>query len=115
MAVIRFPLENYQVSLGQSITSTWGGVSIRARGVIGCYGSDYRLVIYFLEDGSPIPKPQFIEKADLGAIFLPVSDYLPYIDLLRNEKPIYCSLDTDDPTQHHISTMHEPVGEEERR
>ncbi|MFQ5889532.1 MAG: hypothetical protein ACE5JR_05715 [Gemmatimonadota bacterium] len=113
MGIIRFPLENYQISLGDGLTSTWGDQTIRARGVIGCYGTDYRLILYFLTEDSPVPKPLFIERACLGAIFLPFRDYPAYIDLLRNEKPVYGSIDTEDPTQHHISTLHEPIGEEE--
>jgi len=36
-----------------------------------------------------------------------------WIDLLRNEKPIYAFFDADNPQWSRISTLSEPVGEEE--
>ncbi len=37
-----------------------------------------------------------------------------FVDMLRNEKPIYGNIDTDAPGDAFISTLHEPVGEEEK-
>jgi hypothetical protein len=37
-----------------------------------------------------------------------------YVDLVRNEKPVYAYLNSDKPQWNSISTSNEPVGEEER-
>jgi len=37
----------------------------------------------------------------------------PFVDLLRNEKPVYAYLNSDIPAWNSIRTTQEPVGEEE--
>jgi hypothetical protein len=45
-----------------------------------------------------------------GAIFVPFGDLPIYVDILRNEKPVYGRLD---PAGMTLSTSLEPPGEEE--
>ncbi len=71
--------------------------------------------IYFLPGGAAIPDAMWNEDARVAVSFLPISDMAPFVDVLRNEKPIYGNIDTDAPGESYISTLHEPVGEEEKR
>jgi hypothetical protein len=107
-----FPVENYEIILGHGNTATWGGKLIKARGIVSCYGpNNLRFLAYFLTDDSPVPPPTYIEANKVGAIFLPFKEMPPFIDLVRNEKPLYAYLNTDHPEWNSIRTTKEPVGE----
>ena len=57
--------------------------------------------------------PVYIPANEVGAIFLPFREMAPFVDLLRNEKPIYAYLNSDPPQWNSLETRQEPVGEEE--
>jgi len=113
MAKHNFPVDRYQITLGDH-PSTWGGVTVRARGIVACFGEHLRVLFYFLPDGAELPNPIWNEDARVAITFLPIQDMLPFVDMLRNEKPIYGNIDTENPGDSYISTLHEPVGEEEK-
>lgn len=113
MAIKKFKVANYEVELGHGLTATWSGIKIKARGIVACYGEDHRFIAYFLTEDSPVPNPVYVIQNKVGAIFLPFNEMSPFVDLLRNEKPIYAYLNSTRPEWNHISTSKEPVGEEE--
>jgi hypothetical protein len=113
MAIHQFPVEYYTITLGHALTATWGGTEIRARGIVSCFGGDHRFIAYFLTDDSPVARPVYITTNRVGAIFLPFREMAPFVDLLRNEKPIYAYLNSDTPQWNSLRTTQEPVGEEE--
>ena len=113
MTVKRFLVSGYQVKLGDSMTETWQGIKIKARGIISCHGEGHKLVAHFLTENSPVPDPVFRVTDRVGAIFLPFRDMPPFVDLLRNEKPIYAYMNSENPEWNNIGTTMEPVGEEE--
>jgi len=115
MVVKTFRVRKYKLTLGYKGRATYNGVAIRIRGIITCYDSnyDYRFIIYFLTEDSPVPDPVYIVQNKAGAIFLPFKEIMPYIDMVRNEKPIYAYLNSDAPESNCIRTSKEPVGEEE--
>jgi hypothetical protein len=49
----------------------------------------------------------------VGAIFVPFSELYQYVDIARNEKPLYASLNSDNPNWMSLTTSAEPVGEGE--
>jgi hypothetical protein len=113
MAKHNFLVERYQITLGDH-PKTFGGTEVRSRGVVACFGEFLRLIFYFLPDGADAAEAMWSEDARLCVAFLPFSDMGPFVDILRNEKPIYGNIDTDAPGDAFISTLHEPVGEEEK-
>jgi hypothetical protein len=113
MAIKRFTVERYEVKLGHALTATWSGIGIKARGIVACRGQDHRFIAYFLTDESPVPDPVYVIPNKVGAIFLPFDEMGPFVDLVRNEKPIYAYLNSDKPEWNSLSTGQEPVGEEE--
>ena len=113
MAQHVFQVKKYRVTLGDHVT-TWGGTDVRARGVVACFGDHLRLVFFFLPDAETSPKAVWSEDARMACSFLPFTALPAFVDLLRNEKPIYGNIDTDLPGDAFISTLHEPVGEEEK-
>ena len=114
MANKTFIINHYRTSVGFKNSATWSNVKIQIQGYITCYGSDrYRFIMYFLHDDSPIPPPVYIERNKVGAIFLPFKDMHVYLDMVRNEKPLYAYVSSDKPEWNSIRTSNEPVGEEE--
>ena len=114
MAIRIFEITNYKIKLGYRISATFGVTTIKAAGVISCMGNDnQRVVIYFLHDESLIPNPAISAKGKWGNIFLPKEMMPVWIDILRNEKPLFGYINTDIPKLTNISTSNEPVGEEE--
>jgi hypothetical protein len=64
-----------------------------------------------VEPGSS--EPRYNVAGNVGAIFVPFSDIHKYVDLLRNEKPLYANLNSDNPNWMSLRSSQEPVGEEE--
>lgn len=109
-----FAIESYVVSTGYGIPATWNGVTIKAQAYLACYGSGGdRLIAYFLAPDSPVPQPIYDVPRRTGAIFLPFSDMAPYVDLVRNESPVFAHLNSEHPEWIALRTAREPVGEEE--
>ena len=114
MATKTFSVNYYRASAGFKNNATWSGIVIQTQGYITCYGSDgYRFIMYFLHEDSPVPPPVYITANKVGAIFLPFKDMSVYMDMVRNEKPIYAYLNSVKPEWNSIRTSNEPVGEEE--
>ncbi|MEE8354321.1 MAG: hypothetical protein V3S09_00705 [Candidatus Bathyarchaeia archaeon] len=113
MTTKRFLVSHYQIKLGHGMNATWNGKKIDARGVVACHGEGNRFIAYFLTDQSPVPDPVYNPSNNVGAIFLPFKECAPFIDLLRNEKPVYAYLNSAKPQWNSISTSMEPIGEEE--
>ncbi len=113
MATKTFQVANYKMALGHSMTAVWSGQQIKIRGYVTCYGGDHRFIAYFLTDDSLVPDPVYIPANKVGAIFLPFDQMPPFVDLVRNEKPVYAYLNSDRPQSNNLRTANEPVGEEE--
>jgi hypothetical protein len=114
MAYRYFEIETYNTFLFNKFLTTKQGVTITARGMIICNGDDVQQVrAYFLAEGSPAPDPFVDRDGKRLQMFLPYQMMQSWIDLLRNEKPIYAVYDTDNPQWSYVSTLSEPVGEEE--
>lgn len=114
MATKSFKVNYYRACVGFQNAATWSGVTIKIQGYITCYGTDnYRFIAYFLHEDSAVPPPVYIPANKVGAIFLPFKDMPVYMDMVRNEKPIYAYLNTAKPEWNSIKTSNEPVGEEE--
>ena len=113
MATKTFRVTRYRVALGHALQADWGGHTIKARGILTCFGGEYRLIVYFLTDDSPIPPPMYVVASKAGALFLPFKEMGSFVDIVRNEKPLYAYLNSDNPEFMSIKTGKEPVGEEE--
>lgn len=115
MPAKRFEVSNYVLNMGYKNGATWGGVAIQIQGYVTCYGADgSRLIVYGLHPSSPTPSaPVYNVTGNVGAIFVPFAELSNYVDIVRNEKPVYAYLNSDQPNWMSLSTSREPVGEEE--
>jgi len=109
MATVTFEIKTYQIKTARELTA--GAQKFRA--YILCLGDEYHTVVYVLDDTSPVPDNSFLPAAKRGTIFVPTWQYEWFVDLLRNEKPVYCYLNSDTPKWNSLYTGQESVGEQE--
>lgn len=111
-----FEIKNYMVIWRQLEEREFGGRPARIRGLVRCTGvgattqEDFRLDVYFLAADSAVPDPQVDIANRRGAIFMPISDIHAFVDILRNERPIFGHLRGDYPQWTSVTTSNEPVG-----
>ena len=102
-------LGGYQAVLGR--VKLIGGEVIAG---IRCYpevsGSGV-LDIGFVPDTDTLPNNYSSGTYHISFRF--ISEFPSYIDMLRNESPVWLYLDTDNPANHGIRTSKEPIGEGE--
>jgi hypothetical protein len=115
MASKTFAVTNYVLNSGYKNTATWGNTVIQCQGYVACYGADgSRFIVYGLHPSSPVPpSPVYNVPGNVGAIFVPYNDLHNYVDIVRNEKPVYANLNSDNPNWMSLTTSQEPVGEHE--
>ena len=111
-----FEIKQYMVIWRQLELRDFGNVQARIRGLVRCSGTgandqqEHRLDVYFLAPDSPVPDPQVDIANRRGAIFMSISDIHAFVDILRNESPIYGHLRGDYPQWTSVTTTNEPVG-----
>jgi hypothetical protein len=113
-------IKSYMVIWRQLEVRDFEGQQIRIRAIVRCTGSDpkaaseqYTMDVMFLAPDSPVPPPTIKLEEKKAFMFMPVSDLLAFVDVLRNEKPIYGHLRGDRPEWTSVTTGQEPVGEGE--
>jgi len=103
-------------------TTNWGGFVFKSHGWIICDGSETgdRLLITIAPDdeslhsGKTVTQPYQSGTADIGFIAIRRADIGAFIDLLRNEKPVYMQIRLPPHDGfNQIYTGPEPVGEGE--
>jgi len=96
-------------------TGTVGSVHIV--GYLNCLDANvnwsYQQTVYFVPDGASLPPPTYNPAAKAGSLYRPISQMGLYVDLLRNEKPVYASMDDQNPDGNALRTYPEAVGEGE--
>lgn len=116
LPVAVFEIKEYMVIFRQMELREFNGVVANIRGIVRCTGvsingsEEYRMDVYFLDGSSDYPDPVVSLEENSGAIFLPMEDMATFVDILRNEKPIYGHLRGDNPHWTSITTTNEPVG-----
>lgn len=115
MASKTFEVASYVLNMGFKNGATWGGVAIQIQGYVACTGKDRsRFIVYGLHPSSPVPPaPVYNVAGNVGAIFVPFAEISKYVDIVRNEKPVYANLNSDNPNWMGLSTSPEPIGEGE--
>jgi hypothetical protein len=108
-----FEIKEYMTVWRQLELQNFGGATIRVRALVRCTGGEYTLDINFLAPDSPFPDPVYDSANKKGYMFLNISDIGPFVDMLRNEKPVYGHLRGDRPEWTSVTTGKEPVGEGE--
>lgn len=115
---IIFEVKEYDIQIGREASVNIGGREVKFPAHIVCRGKlsgkEYYVTIYCVHDGSPMPDNIVREEGRNGLIFVPKWQYEWFVDLLRNESPVYCYLFPPRPNLSCLSTSREPVGEGEK-
>lgn len=109
----RFKMELYTVLMGPVIGASVNDTHFNAHAMVMVGGeNDSQLNIFFLDKNSPVPNPPatVMENGKKGAICVPMEEMPAYIDILRNESPVFLLLYPDKPEFNHISTSWEKIG-----
>lgn len=118
---IRFKIRDYRIYLGRNMKAKLPGFGTESQTArfyaqIICTSEEaphYYLNLYFLRPDSEKMDNYFYPDQRVGASFLPFEQYNWYLDILRNEEPVYGYLNSARPSGNGISTSQEPVGEGE--
>lgn len=108
-----FEIKQYMVIWRQREMREFSGMQVAVRGLVRCSGDEYALDVMFVAPDSDMPDPIFDVEKKKGYMFMPISDMLAFVDILRNEKPIFGHLRGDRPEWTSVTTTQEPVGEGE--
>ena len=84
--------------------------------IIFCIGKPTQnLTIFFCEDNAALPANiiQINDATTSAYLYVPAEQYPWYVDILRNEKPVYALL-FEEPEAIIVSTSDESVGEGEK-
>jgi hypothetical protein len=109
--VIVFQIKQYMIIWRQLELMQVGGTTIKLRALVRLIGDEYSMDVYFIEPDSAVPQPGFDVAQKKGYMCLPIMDIMPFVDMVRNEKPIYGHLRGDRPEWTSVTTSKEPVGE----
>lgn len=85
----------------------------KQRGRINLYCADsYKLYLLFQDPGDPLSPNTF--SSNTGVAYQRINQYQNYLDLVRNEKPIWVTFNTDvTPPYFVVYCANEPPGEGE--
>jgi hypothetical protein len=108
-----FQVKEYMVVLRQLEEMDMDGHRILLKGIVRCIGDEYTMDVYGCHADSDFPGPIYKQDENKGYMFVPYEDLPMFIDILRNEKPIYAHLRGDKPEWTSVTTTKEPVGEGE--
>jgi len=119
-----FRITGYNIHLGDKLLLSIGGRPVAPRAIIECTGDNQEQVnLHFLStarqgdqnDSDKHPNTtSFTSNRVVGNMFLPVQQYTWYVDMLRNEDPVYATLDSSQPLNNRI-WCGEQVGDGELR
>jgi hypothetical protein len=113
MEVKVFEIKEYMIVWRQLELMNVGGVTAKVRALVRCTGGEYTMDVYFLAEDSPFPNPYYDVPQKRGYMYLNIRDIGPFVDMIRNEKPVYGHLRGDRPEWMSVTTGKEPVGEGE--
>jgi hypothetical protein len=111
VASVTFEVQSYSVWLGPALG--FGVLPIEYPAIIMCWSDKkFRCQFRFVNE-DPLPESVFDPNTSVANVFVPAAQYTWYLDLLRNERPVTCTIDTHTPKFSKIATGNEPVGEGE--
>ncbi len=111
MTEIKFKITRYSVVLAREMKYP-NRVTVRAQ--ITCIGAKRDTMrIFFLHPRSRKPRNTYDSKSKTATMYIEADHYERFIDLLRNERPVYAYIDLVNPDRCRIYTGTEPVGEGE--
>ncbi len=112
MSTKKFEIRTYILGAGVQIPTS---ESNNVRSVIICFGDVDQVFMYFVTTDT-VPGSRVTVKPDgamVAQLYLRDVDYLMFVDLLRNEKPVFAYVDPNMPHFCRLVTNAEGIGEGE--
>lgn len=127
MAANTFLVKIYEVMLADRLSMSWGSTSFSYYGMIECSGEANKFIIYFLHDDSAVPDAvykkeqrtsgspanRFTYDQETIVLFLKNRSMNDFVDLLRNENPLYVKFNPTHPGSSYLHAALEAVGDGE--
>ena len=111
MATTTFEISSYDVELARRLDLE---AETACCAMITCHGADGKaLVLCFVHPDSPVRENEYDPGSGVGSSYLPAEQYGWYLDILRNEKPVFARMHSEKPQWNKVFTGAEPVGEGE--
>ena len=111
MAQITFDVQTYSVTLGPALG--FDVLHIEYPAMIICWSDrKFRCQFRFANE-NPLPDSRFDAATGVADVFVSAAQYPWYLDILRNERPVQCTIDTGTPKWSRLGTGQEPTGEGE--
>lgn len=111
MATTNFEISNYSVSLFRD--GTGGGASSSFDAVVSVKGGGNTVFLHFLNSDSITSENVWFPAKKFGRIYMRRTMLPVVMDVLRNEKPVFCRMSDTVPGACAVSTSSEPIGEGE--
>jgi hypothetical protein len=112
VAAISFEIASYRAIVGPELRDLEQVLGLRLAAVIQCKGKDGGLTLAAIRAGEAVPG-NLVGHANQAVLFVAEVQYPWYLDLLRNEAPVVCTLDPADPETISLHCDVEEVGEGE--
>lgn len=113
MDVKVFEVKEYMIIWRQLELMNFNGIAVRVRAIVRLTGGEYTMDVHFVDDDATVPDPFFDVPNKKGYMFLNIRDILAFVDMVRNERPVYGHLRGDRPDWMSVTTAKEPIGEGE--
>lgn len=111
MAETIFSVAKYEINIYRDATG--GGASSAFDSVVSLSGDGNLVYLHFINNETITGPNYWFPDRKFGRIFLRRPLLPVVIDLLRNEKPVYCQMSDTVSGRCQLSTSAEPVGEGE--
>jgi hypothetical protein len=112
VAASSFEISSYRAIIGPELRDLERLLGLRLAAVIQCQGKDHGLTVAAVHAGETVPG-NLLGHANQAVLFVAEAHYPWYLDLLRNEAPVSCTIDPADPETIMLRCDAETVGESE--
>src|SRR5689334_16232601 len=101
MASVTFEVASYRYVIytpgSRDYLSAGDGTMLKVRGVIDCAGANgLHCYVFALADDSTFPPNGYSGQTKIMWIYSTQEQFMWHVDMLRNEKPVYCTGSDDD-------------------
>jgi hypothetical protein len=97
MATEIFKITSYEAKAARELNSTTQGIPVKFPACVLCRGKNFLVIVYQLDESSPVPDNTFLPQHKCGTIFVSRSRYDWLLAMLGNENSVYCYLNSTTP------------------
>jgi len=111
MATEIFRITSYEAKAARKLNSATQEIAVKFPACVLCRGKRFLVIVYQLDESSSVPDNTFLPQHKCGTIFVPRSRYDWLLNMLGNENPVYCYLNSNTPHKNCFSLAKSLSGE----